>query len=209
MISDSLGRVLFSNIPEGNYAIKLSYAGMEEMEISISVPQQSEAILYLGEAKEHEKEVIVTATRISRTISDIPTRVETISGEALTEKGNMKPGDIRMLLNESTGIQTQQTSATSYNSSIRIQALDGRYTQVLRDGFPLYEGLQQSAFSEVIYSIRTEKTDWVIGANLITDKFTEHKQSINVLRNYSYNTAGVFVQHSCIPSSFFSISCEP
>jgi iron complex outermembrane receptor protein len=33
-----------------------------------------------------------------------------------------------MMLNESTGIQTQQTSATSGNSSIRIQGLDGRYT---------------------------------------------------------------------------------
>jgi len=52
----------------------------------------------------------------------------------------MKPGDIRMMLNESTGIQTQQTSATSYNSSIRIQGLDGKYTQILRDGFPLYSG---------------------------------------------------------------------
>jgi iron complex outermembrane receptor protein len=45
-----------------------------------------------------------------------------------------------MMLNESTGIQTQQTSATSYNSSIRIQGLDGRYTQILRDGYPLYAG---------------------------------------------------------------------
>ncbi|WP_370629871.1 TonB-dependent receptor plug domain-containing protein [Zunongwangia sp. SCSIO 43204] len=45
-----------------------------------------------------------------------------------------------MLLNESTGIQTQQTSATSYNSSIRIQGLDGKYTQLLRDGLPLYSG---------------------------------------------------------------------
>ena len=52
----------------------------------------------------------------------------------------MKPGDIRMLLNESTGIQTQQTSATSANASIRIQGLDGRYTQILKDGFPLYAG---------------------------------------------------------------------
>lgn len=48
----------------------------------------------------------------------------------------MKPGDIRMLLNESTGIITQQTSATSGNASIRIQGLDGRYTQILKDGFP-------------------------------------------------------------------------
>jgi len=52
----------------------------------------------------------------------------------------MKPGDIRMILSESTGIQTQQTSATSANASIRIQGLDGRYTQILKDGFPLYSG---------------------------------------------------------------------
>ena len=86
------------------------------------------------------EEVVVTATRSSRSIANIPTRVETISGEELEEKGNMKPGDIRMMLNESTGIQTQQTSATSYNSSIRIQGLDGKYTQIIRDGFPLYSG---------------------------------------------------------------------
>ena len=52
----------------------------------------------------------------------------------------MKPGDIRMLLNESTGIITQQTSATSGNASIRIQGLDGRYTQILKDGFPVFAG---------------------------------------------------------------------
>ncbi len=397
-ISDSLGRILFNNVPEGNHVIKLSYVGMEEMEISITVPQVNEIILFLEEAEEHE-EVIVTATRISRSISDIPTRVETISGEELTEKGNMKPGDIRMLLNESTGIQTQQTSATSYNSSIRIQGLDGRYTQVLRDGFPLYagfsgglslmqiapldlkqievikgsastlygagaiaglvnlvtktpgekkelsfmangttaggldlsgfysqrfiktgitvfgsrnaalpydpaktgltaipeferytinprmffygekttanigfsyitenrtggsiayikngtpgyfeknntdrfitqaqithrlseksqfnfknsysrfnrfiqipayafKGLQQSTFSEATFSTRNEKTDWVIGANLLTDQFSEDKQTNHNLRNHSYSTGGVFVQHSWTHSSMFAI----
>ena len=77
---------------------------------------------------------------MSRTISNTPTRTEVISGEELDEKANMKPGDIRMLLSETTGIQTQQTSATSYNSSIRIQGLDGRYTQILKDGYPLYAG---------------------------------------------------------------------
>lgn len=87
-----------------------------------------------------EEEVVVTATRLSRTIANTPTRIQVISGEELEEKGNMKPGDIRMLLNESTGIQTQQTSATSFNAGIRIQGLEGRYTQILRDGYPLYSG---------------------------------------------------------------------
>jgi len=34
----------------------------------------------------------------------------------------------------------QQTSLSSGNTNIRIQGLDGRYTQLLRDGFPLYGG---------------------------------------------------------------------
>src|ERR1700750_1404040 len=100
-------------------------------------------MLILMQAKEEGDEleaVVVSATRSSRTIANIPTRVEVISGEELDEKSNMKPGDIRMMLAESTGIQTQQTSATSGNSSIRIQGLDGKYTQIIRDGFPLYSG---------------------------------------------------------------------
>ena len=45
-----------------------------------------------------------------------------------------------MVLRESTGIQMQQTSLSSGSTNIRIQGLDGRYTQLLRDGFPLYGG---------------------------------------------------------------------
>jgi iron complex outermembrane receptor protein/outer membrane receptor for ferrienterochelin and colicins len=41
-----------------------------------------------------------------------------------------------MLLHESTGLQIQQTSATSGNAGIRVQGLDGRYTQLLKDGYP-------------------------------------------------------------------------
>ena len=82
------------------------------------------------------EEVTVQSTRTSRTISNVPTRVETIELEEIDEKNNMRPANVAMLLHESTGIQVQQTSATSGNSSIRIQGLDGRYTQLLKDGFP-------------------------------------------------------------------------
>jgi iron complex outermembrane receptor protein len=86
------------------------------------------------------EEIIISSTRSTRTIQNIPTRLEFIGVEELEEKANMKPGDIRMLLSESTGIQTQQTSPISANASIRIQGLDGRYTQILKDGLPLYSG---------------------------------------------------------------------
>jgi outer membrane receptor for ferrienterochelin and colicins len=52
----------------------------------------------------------------------------------------MSPVNVVMLLRESTGLQVQQTSAVSGNQSFRIQGLDGKYTQLLKDGFPLYSG---------------------------------------------------------------------
>lgn len=90
--------------------------------------------------EEELEDITVSTTRASRSIANEPTRVEFIAGEELDEKANMKPGDIRMVLNESTGIQTQQTSVTSGNALIRIQGLDGRYTQILKDGFPAFAG---------------------------------------------------------------------
>ncbi len=143
VVSDSAGLAQFTGLAAGAYTIRVSHVGMEEKETTIRLPNaqvQPLEIFLEREAGEEEDNIVITATRSSRTIRDIPTRVETISGEELMEKANMKPGDIRMLLSESTGIQTQQTSATSAASSIRIQGLDGRYTQVLRDGFPLYAG---------------------------------------------------------------------
>lgn len=136
------GIVRIEQIPSGEHAIEFSFVGFESQTITLAFPvDTSEPYpVFLNSNEEELEEIVITSTRSSRTIADIPTRVEFIAGEELDEKGNMKPGDIRMLLNESTGIQTQQTSATSANASIRIQGLDGRYTQILKDGFPLYAG---------------------------------------------------------------------
>lgn len=101
----------------------------------ISHAQQTKETDTLPKTEELE-EVTVQSTRTSRTISNVPTRVETIELEEIDEKNNMRPSNVAMLLHESTGIQVQQTSATSGNAGIRIQGLDGRYTQLLKDGFP-------------------------------------------------------------------------
>jgi len=135
------GVVVLTGIPGGVQKFSFRFIGYNEYNTVITFPRANDTITVLLEAAEEGlDEVVISSTRSTRTIQNIPTRVEFIGGEELEEKGNMKPGDIRMMLNESTGIQTQQVSATSANSSIRIQGLDGRYTQLLKDGFPLYAG---------------------------------------------------------------------
>ncbi|WP_114936726.1 TonB-dependent receptor [Mucilaginibacter endophyticus] len=143
--ADTSGMIIINGVPDGKQIIRYSFIGYQTRTDTLIFPLSGKVplFIFLQPAKEEGEslaEVVVGATRSSRTIANIPTRVEVISGEELDEKGNMKPGDIRMLLAESTGIQTQQTSATSGNSSIRIQGLDGKYTQIIRDGFPLYSG---------------------------------------------------------------------
>src|ERR1035437_6310993 len=112
--SDTGGLVILTKIPNGKQIIRFSYVGYETRLDTIAFPlaQNSPMLILLqavgkGEGEELDA-VVIGATRSSRTIANIPTRVEVIAGDELDEKGNMKPGDIRMMLAESTGIQTQQ-----------------------------------------------------------------------------------------------------
>jgi len=114
---------------------------------------------------EEVKEILVTSTRSRRSFEESPTRVEVLGGEEINEKANMKPGDIRMLLNESTGIYVQQTSATSFNSTIRMQGLDGKYTQLLRDGMPLYSGFSGGLSLLQIAPLDLRQVEVIKGAN--------------------------------------------
>jgi outer membrane receptor for ferrienterochelin and colicins len=140
--SDENGQIILTGIPNGLQEIQFSYIGFAQRTDSFNFPLEDTAPIeiLLSEQSEDLEEIVISSTRSTRTIQNIPTRIEFIGSEELDEKGNMKAGDIRMLLAESTGIHVQTTSPTSANASIRIQGLDGRYTQILKDGFPIYSG---------------------------------------------------------------------
>jgi outer membrane receptor for ferrienterochelin and colicins len=140
--ADINGFIRIENIPDGSHIIEFRFIGYEVLTRTYDFPLTITTPLRIPLSPDAQtlQAVEITTTRSTRTIEDIPTRMETIGAEELEEKGNMRPGDIRMLLMESTGIQVQQTSPVSGNANFRIQGLDGRYTQLLRDGFPLYSG---------------------------------------------------------------------
>lgn len=127
-------------VPGGAQTLVVSFVGYVPARVAVTVPTPAPVEVALEEDEEALGDVVVAATRSSRTIARVPTRVETIGGEEIDEKISMDPSNLTMLLNESPGIVVQQTSAVSGNASIRIQGLDGRYTQLLKDGFPLYGG---------------------------------------------------------------------
>lgn len=96
------------------------------------------------EPAEGEEEIIVQATRSGRRIQDEPVRVEVINREEIEEKILMRPGNVAMVLSETGGLRVQITSPALGSANIRVQGMEGRYTQLLADGLPLYGGQASS-----------------------------------------------------------------
>ncbi|HEY0929136.1 MAG TPA: TonB-dependent receptor plug domain-containing protein [Gemmatimonas sp.] len=84
--------------------------------------------------------MVVSATRSERRVEDTPLRVEVIDEEEIAEKVAMTPGDIAMMLNETSGLRVQTTNPSLGGANVRVQGLRGRYTLILADGLPLYGG---------------------------------------------------------------------
>lgn len=166
-ISNDSGLVVLKNIPVGIFEIEFRFVGYEAIKKTFQFPLADtnavEEIVLATDAAELAS-VTVQTTRSNLSIKDIPTRLEILDPEELDEKGTMKPGDIKMLLNETTGIATQQTSAVSGTANIRIQGLDGRYTQILKDGMPLYNGFSGGLSIMQILPLDLKQVEFVKGS---------------------------------------------
>ena len=143
--TDAQGAAQLNNVPDGPHTIVIFSPGYEMKELTLTFPVTGapETVVFMKVTNE-VGEVTIVSTRTGREIDDVPTRVEAIDEEEVDEKTNMRPANVSMVLNESTGIKVQQTSATSNTQSVRIQGLDGRYSQLLKDGFPAFGGFSGS-----------------------------------------------------------------
>lgn len=164
-ISDSTGFVQLINIADGRQTIVVTGIGYTEKEIKITFPQNETVNILMDASAEDLEEIkVVSSTRSSRNIKDIPTRIEGIPAADLDEKSVMQPGNIKMLVSEIAGVQTQQTSQVSGGSSIRIQGLEGKYTQLLQDGFPLYSGFASGLSVLQIPPLNLKRVEVIKGA---------------------------------------------
>ena len=139
--TDSVGLATL-RLPAGTWTVTVSRLGFRTaaIEVVAAAGMDSTIVVILEEASEEIESVIVSATRGERRIEDEPLRVEILSGEEVEEKLLMTPGDITMMLNETSGLRVQTTSPSLGGAAVRVQGLKGRYTQILADGLPLYGG---------------------------------------------------------------------
>jgi outer membrane receptor protein involved in Fe transport len=198
--SDSSGRISFKNLTPGKIKIIFSFVGYEDEELNFIIPQtQAPVIIYLKKKEDKEEEVIITSSRTNSRIEDLPTKVEVIGSEEMDEEAGTMPGNVAGLLGDLAGIQNQRASVTSGSVDLRVQGLPGKYTQILRDGLPLFGGYSGSFSVLQIPPLDLKQVEIIKGAsstlygggaiagmiNLISKTPKLNEQQHSVLVNYS------------------------
>ncbi len=126
---------------DGSFHIVVSFIGYEDAEKLIIVPMAVAEIRINLIAVENETgEVIISSSRTNSRIDDLPSKIEVLGLEDMNEENGIKPGNIASIIGDLSVIHIQQTSSVSAGSVVRMQGLGGRYTQLLRDGLPVYDG---------------------------------------------------------------------
>lgn len=163
--TDAMGSAVLVDIPNGKHTIEISHTGFESVHFILQFPldQRMPLNVYLVPEGEQLDEIVIEATRANRTVANLPTRIEVLT-EEIDEAASMEPSKIAHLITHSTGIQVQTTSATSNGAVVRIQGLNGRYTQMLKDGFPLYGGFSGSLDVLQIAPLDLRQVEYIKGS---------------------------------------------
>ena len=129
-ISDKNGFALINNLGRGNHVFAFSHISYKQLTDSFDIPVRGKDTVKVLLELLHDEidEVIIVSTRTNRSFSNSPTRVEVLDSEELSEKNNMRPANVSMLLHESTGMQVQQTSATSATASATVSWLSSSFS---------------------------------------------------------------------------------
>ncbi len=144
-ITQADGKYNFNGIRPGNYFLEISFTGF--ITSYVQLPEKTGVSNWQVPTIELEENVssledvtIISSTRNNQRIENAPMKVEVLGHEEMQEESGIKPAGIASILGDVSGVTVQQSSAISGNVNVRIQGLDGRYTQILKDGMPLYDG---------------------------------------------------------------------
>ena len=146
-ITDISGNAVLKNIPNGAQTIVFSFVGYKTAKRTYIFPITDSAkivTIQLSSQEDQLEEIIVSSTRTNSRIDDLPVKVEVLGQEDMDEESTIVPGNITSILGDLSIITIQRTNPVNGNDAIRMQGLDPRYTQLMRDGLPLYGGFSGS-----------------------------------------------------------------
>lgn len=193
--ADKNGKFIIKNLPSGEFDILITAIGYKATKKKINIDENEKIDVILEESSIMTDPVVVTGTRKEKLYEDSPVKISVISQKVFETTSSM---NIQEGLNFQPGLRIENTCQNCGPSAIRINGLDGHYSQVLIDGKAIFSSLHQVYGLEQIPSIMIDRIEVVRGGgsslyggnaiagivNIITKEPTHN--SLNLKVNQSY-----------------------
>jgi outer membrane receptor for ferrienterochelin and colicins len=143
-VVDKKGQAFIKNVPKGTYKLLISAVGYETFVRIIDVNDFKSDDFHihinaeLQQADIMKDRVVVTGTRSEKIYSDVPVKVSVIDGASFEETQSVS---LCTGLSFQPGLRVENMCQNCGTSAIRLNGLEGRYTQVLIDGKATFSAL--------------------------------------------------------------------
>ena len=139
-LTDESGHYYLKNLPEGKHTIIFSMMGYEPLEKSVVLHRDTlvEINVAISEKSFLMDNVVVTANKYATKQKEVATIVNVISPLIIESTTSNSMADV---LNFQTGLRVEETYSNYGVPQIRINGLEGQYTQILMDSRPIFSSL--------------------------------------------------------------------
>lgn len=164
--TDDVGRYSLKNLPEGKFIIVAEGVGFKplEKEVRLEKGKSVELNFEIEEDALNLNEVVVTAGRSSQKRTETPVIVNTISTKMLETTQSVVLGEG---LNYCTGLRYENDCQNCGFSQIRMNGMEGPYSQILINSRPIFSGLAGVYGLELIPANMLERIEVVRGGGSV------------------------------------------
>lgn len=164
--TDDVGRYSLKNLPEGKFIIVAEGVGFKplEKEVRVEKGKSVELNFEIEEDALNLNEVVVTAGRSSQKRTETPVIVNTISTKMLETTQSVVLGEG---LNYCTGLRYENDCQNCGFSQIRMNGMEGPYSQILINSRPIFSGLAGVYGLELIPANMLERIEVVRGGGSV------------------------------------------
>ncbi len=140
--TDKSGKFTIKKVPDGNFTLVVSSIGMKTVKQVIEIKHYPGDEIFLDFSMEDDpiqsSNVVVTATRGEKLYEDVPVKVSTMTEDEMQTTSSTT---IKECLTYRPGIRTEINCQDCGFSQVRINGMEGKYSQILIDGKAILSSL--------------------------------------------------------------------
>lgn len=140
-VTDKSGAFRLNDIANGNYTLKVSYLGAQTREIPVTIQSQDHQLddIELTEDFLQLEQIVITATRNPILRKDAPIVCNVLDDKILTATQSVTLAEG---LSFQPALRIENNCQNCGFNGLRMNGLEGAYSQILIDGRPIYNSLQ-------------------------------------------------------------------